>query len=91
MEQPSRQEFNKLKDACEEQRSEIQKLKEWLHFPPDIGPAEHITDHVLMKAKNKRKIEIQSHVMKSLIVTALLFLLGLFVIGAKQWILLQSH
>jgi len=91
MEPISHDEFNKVKDDCTRQDLELQKIKEWLHFPPDIGPAEHVTDHVLMKEKKNRKTEIQSHVMKSLVVASLVFLFGLLILGAKQWFFLQSQ
>jgi len=75
-----------IRGMIRDHHKRLRDLEEYHHFPEDIGPADHVTDHISIKAANKRKMDIQSQIIKSIIWAVMLFIIGLIGIGAKSWI-----
>jgi len=83
----SKEEWTQMKSAYQDHHKRLRDIEEYLHFPPDYGPADHVHEHVSNKLKEQRKAENQGQIIKSLTLATMLFILGLIGLGVKVWIL----
>jgi len=81
--------YDALESMVQGHHKRLKDIDEWLHFPPDIGPADHITDHVANKLSRIRKGDLTAFIVRSTIWTAILAAGTLIMIGVKQWIFRQ--
>lgn len=79
--------FEMLEGMVQGHHKTLKEHGEWLHFPPDIGPADHIIDHVANKLASKRKGDMNAFLLRSTIWSIVIAVMTLVVMGAKQWIL----
>jgi len=64
----------------------LRNIEEYIHFPPDYGPSDHVHHHVAAKLDEARRADNQAQFVKSAIFVSMLFLLGLIGLGVKVWI-----
>ena len=86
-EMPTPEELRQTMSSVQDHHKRIRTIEEFLHFPNDIGPADHVTDHISMKENKKRTKDLQHQVVKSVIWATIVFLFSLLLIGLKDWVL----
>lgn len=85
-EEITKEEWAQIKSAYHDHHVRIRNIEEYLHFPPDFGPSDHVHQHVTTKLQEERKADNQAQFIKSLFFVTMIFILGLVGLGVKVWI-----
>jgi len=78
---------SRIEDILTNVQSEIKEIKRYLDFPNDIGPADHIQQHILFKIKNKRTADLVLTIIKAVVWIAVAAVGTLVAFGIRGWLL----
>jgi len=65
---------------------ELSEVKEYIHFPPDYGPVDHVSYHIEAKIRKKNNADLLYALKKWFFILVLTAVLSIFGLGFDQWL-----
>ena len=65
---------------------ELASIKEYIHFPPDYGPVDHVSYHIEAKIRKKNNAELFQAMKKWLLILVLTTMVTIFGLGLDKWL-----